>query len=213
MKTLFDRLIDQLDTLVPFLALSREDVFQILNDHRVAWFSANEDALPTAYGSYRKQINHSALLLGYSYFESFLAELLTEILRKRPAMLPKTRKLEYSEIIDSPDMKTLMDKLIEREIRELLYGNMTEIIGKLRSKYNLTITEQEEAEIVIASSVRNCIMHNSSRANSSLGVHDGFEEGQEFELSAEKVHEYGFTLRAMVRRIYEDAQRNHGINA
>jgi len=95
-----DRLIDQLDTLVSFLALSREDVFQILNEHRVTWFADNPKALPAAYVKYRKQVNHSALLLGYSYLENFLTELLASMLRNRPSMLPKDKKVKYSEILD-----------------------------------------------------------------------------------------------------------------
>jgi hypothetical protein len=211
MATLIDRLIDQLDTLVSFLALSREDVFQVLNDHRITWFPTNENVLPTAYTSYRKQVNHSALLLGYSYFESFLTDLLSEILRNRPSMLPKSRKIDYSEILESLDMGSLMNKLIQREIHELLYKNMTDIIKELRSRYNLTVTDKEEREIVIASLVRNCIMHNSARADLRLGAYDSFQEGQEFELSANQVHDYGFTLRAMVRRMYQEAQQNHGV--
>jgi hypothetical protein len=213
MNTLLDRLIDQLDTLVSFLALSREDVFLILNEHRVMWFSTNEKALPHAYTGYRKQVNHSAFLLGYSYFESFLTDLLAEILRNRPAMLPKAKKIDYSEIIENHDKGDLVGRIVRREIHELLYKNMADIIKELRSRYNLTVTEDEERELVVASLVRNCIMHNSSRADFRLGSHDGYQEGHEFEMSAVRVHQYGMTLRTMVRRMYEEARRNHDVGA
>jgi hypothetical protein len=211
MKTLLDRLIEQLNTLVPFLSLSREDVFQILNDHRLTWFAANEEALPEAYAAYRKQINHSAILLGYSYFESFLVDLLTQIFRHRPAMLPRERKVDYSEILDSLNKSALMDKLIRRELHEFFYKSMEDIIKELRKRYNFTITEEEEDRLIQVSLIRNCIIHNSSRADSRLSQHAGFLEGNEFELSAADAHSYGIALRSLVRRMYDEARTNHRI--
>ena len=211
MNTLLDSLIDQLDTLVPFLALSREDVFQVLNDHRLTWFATNEEALPEAYAAYRKQINHAALLLGYSYFESFITDLLANVLRNRPLMLPRNKKVDYSEILDSPDIEALIDRLIQRELHDLHYKSMTDIITELRRRYNFTITQEEEHGLVVASLIRNCIMHNSSCANSRLGSYDGYQESEEFELSTEDVHEYGIMLRSLVRRMYAEACENHDV--
>lgn len=211
MKTLLDILIGQLDTRVPFISLSRADVFQLLNEHRGAWFGENEQALPAAYTSYRRQVNHSAVLPGYPYLENFLVGLLAQILRHRPAMLPRGRKVDYAEILDSPDKSTLIDKLIERELHELFYRSMEEIIKELRERYNFTITEEKERRLIEASLIRNCIMHNSSRADSRLSRHGGLPEGEEFEVSAADVHSSGIALRTLVRRMYNEAQANHGV--
>lgn len=208
MKMFFDRLIDQLDTLIPFLALSREDVFQILNEHRVAWFADTPKALPAAYANYRKQINHSAILLGYSYFENFLGELLAGILRNRPSMLPKNKEMKYSEILGSPDMDALIDKLIEREIHALLYKGMAEIIKELRSKFRFTITPEEEHDLIEFSLIRNCILHNSSRCDLRLCRHGDYKEGEEFEVSEGDAHEYGWTIRDLAERMHDEAQKN-----
>ncbi|MFA6714699.1 MAG: hypothetical protein WC082_00135 [Victivallales bacterium] len=212
MKTLLDKLIDQLDTLISFLALSREDVFQLLNDHRLAWFPENKDALPAVYENYRKQINHSALLLGYSYFESFLNDLLLQILCKRPQMLPKAKKIDYSEILNSANKETLIVKIAQREIHELFYKNMADTVDELQNKFNLSITDEEKNSLILISFIRNCIIHNSSRADFRLARYDGFQEGHAFEVSTEKVHGYGLLLRSLVRRIYKDAQQKHGID-
>ncbi len=211
MSALVDRLIDQLDTLVPFLALSREDAFRMLQEHRLTWFAPDEECLPEAYAAYRTQVNHSAFLLGYSYFESFLTDLLSAILRNRPTMLPKDRKVRWSEVIDSADKEELIGRLIRRELLDLLYKSMADIVTELRSRYGFTITEAEETGLRRASLIRNCILHNSSRADARLGDYDQYEEGQEFEVSAQHVHEYGLTLRALVRRMYGEAHKNHGI--
>ena len=210
-STLLDRLIEQLDTLVPFLALSREEAFRMLSEHRVSWFAPDEQALPAAYASYRRQVTHSAFLLGYSYFESFLTDLLSATLRNRPAMLPKDRKISYSEVVDSRDKTELVQRLITRELSDLLYKSMADIIAELRTRYNFTITQDEEVGLCRASLIRNCILHNSSRADVRLAEYDGYDEEQEFELTAQQVHEYGLTLRALVRRMYREAEQNHGI--
>lgn len=211
MNPLLDRLIGQLDTLVPFLALSRHDVFQMLNDNRVAWFAPNEEALPEAYASYRRQVNHSAFLLGYSYFESFLVDLLTAVLRNRPAMLRKNKHVDVSEIVESVDKAYLIDRVIQRELMDLFYKSMADRIEELRSRYNFTITQDEEVRLCRASLIRNCILHNSSRADARLGVHDGYTQGQEFAIGTEQVHDYGFMLRTLVRRMCGEAQKNHGV--
>ncbi len=206
-----DRLINQLDTLFPFLALSREDIFDVLNLHRYTWFVEDEASLPVAYSIYRKQINHSAFLLGYSYLESFLTDLMANVLRNRPAMLPKNRKIDYSEILDSHDKGDLIDKLIKRELHDLLYKSMSGIITELRSRYNFTVTEEEKHRLVEGSLIRNCIMHNSSCADSRLASYDGYREGEEFELSTEDIHSFGLMLRKLVRRMYEEASEKHGV--
>lgn len=210
---LHNRLIGQLDTLIPFLALSHEGIFRLLKEHRLTWFADNEDALPAAYASYRKQVNHSAFLLGYSYLESFLTDLIGSVLRQRPAMLPKSRKIDYSEVLDSRDKDALIDRIIQRELHDLFYKSMADIIEELRSRYGFTITEEEESRLVVASLVRNCIMHNSACADARLGVIDGFHDGEEFELSEEDVHDYGLILRRVARRMYAEAQANHGVGA
>jgi len=73
METLYDRLIQQLDTLVPFLALSHKQVFDLIHRDNEEWFPEKQKStLPDTLLSYQTQIAHSAFLLGYSYFEAFI---------------------------------------------------------------------------------------------------------------------------------------------
>jgi hypothetical protein len=89
METLYDRIIRQLNTLVSFLALSHEEVFDLIRDDREesSFTSEEKAAIPHSYQDYRCQVAHSAFLLGHSYFEAFLSDLAREILRRRPRML------------------------------------------------------------------------------------------------------------------------------
>lgn len=208
---LLRRLIDQLDSLISFMGLSHEEVFDLLQQERRVWFGDSEDRLPEAYSAYRKQVTHSAFLLGYSYFESFLTDILGAILHARPSMLPKDRKLPYSDILASDSKSDLLDQMIKREILDLLYKSMPDILAVLQGRYGFTISEEQVAEMSKASCLRNCILHNATRADSRLAQFDGFREGEEFELTSGQVHGFGITLRSLVRTMASQANTNHGI--
>jgi hypothetical protein len=208
---LLNRLIEQLDSLIAFMGLSHEEVFDLLQKERIPWFGDSAESLPAAYATYRQQVVHSALLLGYSYFESFLTDLLAMILLSRPDMLPKDRKLPYSDVLASGSRAEIVDQMIKREILDLLYKSMGDIVAELRDRYGFTISEEEKRELCRASFLRNCIVHNSARADSRLAEFDGFEENQGFELTSGEVHALGITLRALVRRMSGEANTNHSI--
>ena len=89
---------------------------------------------------------------------------------------------------------------------------MSEIVKKLRQSYQLTITETQEYDLCWSSLIRNCIIHNSSRANRLLAEYDGYEEGNEFEISAGDVHSRGIRARELARSMYAEAVEKHGID-
>ena len=208
---LLNRLIAQLDTLISFMGLSHEEVFQLLRRERTPWLGESADSLPEAYTTYRMQVIHSAFLLGYSYFESFLTDLLSAILRSRPTMLRGSRQLSYSQIIAADSKDAILDQIVKRESFDLLYKNMADIVAELRRRYQFTVTPQQETELRKASLIRNCIMHNSCRADARLSEYNQFQEGEDFELSSREVHDFGLTLRALARAMFSEAIRNHGI--
>ena len=208
---LLNRLIEQYDSLIVFMELSREEVFELLGRERNVWFDDSPESLPDAYATYRQQVVHSALLLGYSYFENFLMDLLSAILCSRPKMLPEDRKLPYSKIVASASKADIIDQMAKREIHDLLYKSMTDIVKELRNRYGFSISEEEERELCKANLLRNCIMHNSARADSRLAEFNGFEENEEFELTSGDVHELGIKLRTLVRQMSAKANDKHGL--
>jgi hypothetical protein len=204
MNSLLDKFIEQPDTLIPFIALSEEEVFNLLDEKKTVWFSDFSDAMPEAYDIYCKQVNHAAFLLGYSYFESFLMDLVSGILRDRPNMLPKNKQLKYSEILSCKDLNQTIDQMINKEIRDLFYKSMEDIVKELKDKYNFTISDEEKNELCEMSLVRNCIMHNSSQADSRLASFDGFKDGLSFELSSSKIHQYGWMIRDLTQKMVDE---------
>lgn len=207
---MLERVIAQFDTLIPFLAISRQDIFDLINRERKVWFSQDQGlALPDSYEIYRTQINHSAFLLGYSYFEAFLADLVREIYLARPTMLPKEKQLKYGEILKTTDYTAILELMIEREIIDLFYKRMDELIEYFKEKLNLEWLDDYKEETIVNSYLRNCIIHNLSRADYRLSQVSDYQVGDKIELSSSDVHSLGIRARRLVRHLYSQAKKKH----
>lgn len=210
MNDLLNRVIAQFDSLIPFLAISREDIFDLINREKGGWFPQTEAILPDSYAIYRTQINHSAFLLGYSYFEAFLADLVREIYLSRPRMLPKDKRLAYGDILKTSDYRAILELMIEREIIDLFYQRMDEVIKYFEEKLNLEWLPDYRDETVITSLLRNCIVHNLNRPDFRLSqASTKYKDGDIIELSASDVHSYGIKVRQLVRHLYSQAEERH----
>lgn len=211
MKTLYDRIMRQLDTLVPFLALAGEEAFDLIRREQGEWFTPEQqDALPHTLREYRCQVAHSAFLLGYSYFEAFLADLVRAILLHRPAMLPQTRELKYSEILECGGYDAVIGHMVDKEVLAVFYGSMTDTAGYFVKRLHLPWSESGGCfALVQASLVRNCLLHNGGRADVRLAQVSSWEAGDRIELSPGDVHEYGIEARDLGDRLWPAAQAKH----
>ncbi|MCK4527098.1 hypothetical protein KAW18_06975 [candidate division WOR-3 bacterium] len=210
MDNLLDRVIGQFDTLIPFLAISREDVFNLINRERNIWFSQDQrTALPGSYAIYRMQITHSAFLLGYSYFEAFLVDLVRQVYLSRPTMLPKEKQLKYGEILKTTDYEDILELMIEREIIDLFYKRMDEVIKYFEEKLKLEWLDNYKAKTIVTSHLRNCIIHNLNRADHRLSQISEYNVGDEIELSPSDVHSFGLKARELVRHLYNQTSKKH----
>jgi hypothetical protein len=134
-ENLLNRVIRQFDTLIPFLTISHEEVFELIKKEKGIWFPGDqESAFPDSYIIYRTQIAHSAFLLGYSYFEAFLADLVRQIYLLRPTMLPKEKQLKYADILKTTDYEAILELMIEREIIDLFYKRIDEVVKYFEEK-------------------------------------------------------------------------------
>lgn len=210
MDNLLDRVIGQFDTLIPFLAISHEDVFNLINKERNIWYHHDQrSVLPSSYAIYQTQITHSSFLLGYSYFEAFLVDLIRQVYVTRPTMLPKEKLLKYGEILKTADYEGILELMIERVIVDLFYKRMDEIIEYFKEKLNLEWLDDFRTETIIISHLRNCIIHNLSRADLRLSQISEYNVGDEIELSLSDVHSFGLKARELVRHLYNQASEKH----
>jgi len=210
MENLLTRVISQFDTLIPFLAISDEEVFNLIKKDKTIWFHEDqESAFPDSYAIYQTQITHSAFLLGYSYLEAFLADLVRQIYLSRPTMLPKEKQLRYAEILKTTNYEAILELMIEREIIDLFYKRIDEVVEYFEEKLTLEWPEQYKQEIVVTSYLRNCIIHNLSRADHRLSQVSKYKVRDEIELTPSDVHSFGLKARELVEKLYKQATKKY----
>jgi hypothetical protein len=206
---LIDRLISQLNTLVAFLALSRKEAFAIVQEHHAQWFAATEQqAIPGSYAVYQTQVTTAAFILGYSYGEAFLADLIHEIFKARPIALPHEKKLEFHEILECSTYDDVLESMIDREVMAVMYGSMDKIIAYFQDKLGLQWPRSNKDTIVEANLLRNCIVHNNAVVDSRLAAHGTrWATGATIALTTSDVHTFGIAARAMARDLYRQAEQ------
>ena len=192
------RLVSQLDTLVLFLALSREEAFTLIRQSESEWFSEEQRAaVPAQFGVYRTQVTHAAFLLGYSYFEAFLSDLVRRIYQRRPRMLPLDKELKFRELLGLRSYRKVLLKMIDKEVFALFHEPMQTILEYFERKLKLAWPPDSSEEMVRASLVRNCIVHNMARATPQLAAVSRYQAQQEIRLEVDEVHGMGIAARGV----------------
>ena len=208
---MIENFILQLDTLVPFLGLAHEEIFSKIHDENQEWFTEQQrKSLPDTFTTYKNQVSVSAFLLGYSYFEAFIADLAKKILLARPALLPKDKNLTYGEIIDAQAYDILLEKLVEKHVFSVMYNSIEKISEYYSKSLHINWPNyDDEYSVVKAALIRNCYMHNGGLVDARLYERFGLEVGSKIILSPGEVHGYGIAVRQIAYEIYDQAERKH----
>lgn len=193
MEECYNNLISQLDLLIGFLDVASEDVFQQIQDDRVnnnKQFGTIGDIYSYNFQAYKNHISVSAFLLGYAHFEAFLTDVVKiKLLEKPERMIPNRQKdvkqktITYLQLINSNSKADLIQKLVEKEIRKILYKDIEEIIKYCENKLNLKWTNESKTMIPIANRIRNCLMHNNGKADLYLANYGEYINGKKIELT------------------------------
>jgi uncharacterized protein YutE (UPF0331/DUF86 family) len=208
MNNILDQLIYQFDTLVPFLALSDEKVFELIKTEKSEWFSEGDRAnLLETHKKYKIQISQSTFLLGVSYFEAFLADLVKQIYRTKPKMLPNEKQLKFEEITSCSTYEGIIDIAVNREVFGVFNQSYEKIIEYLKSKLNLPFEEKDE--IIRASKIRNCLLHNGGISDDLLASKSRWKSGEFIDLQVSEVHDFGIATRQTAREIFKDAESRY----
>ena len=195
-NSLHDRLIGQLDTLVPFLALAHHDIFTSLHGHYVNWVSSDQqDALPDTCDGYVTQVTHSAFLLGYSYAEAFVSDLMWRIYSERRDLLPQEKTLNYTDVLTRSDFTNLLRYMIDCTISGL--NSLQKKMHHLQTRLNLGI--EQPSSMLKAHDVRNALIHNAGIVNRD-STHSGrWVNGDRVVLTVSDVHDFGIMAREYTR--------------
>lgn len=199
-KTLHDRLVNQLDTLVPFLALAHREVFDVLSAKYSGWYPVDQQGtLPDSYEAYCSQVAHAAFLLGYSYAEAFVTDLMWLVYSVRRDLLPRERTLLYSEVLSRADFETVLNHMIDCTVSEM--NSLEKKLSHLEKRFGLSVTQPElmlEAHVA-----RNAIVHNAGRMNRGGASSARWRLGDAVELSVNDVHDFGIMARSYTLELCE----------
>jgi len=215
MSTLYTNLTLRLDYLIGLLDISSQESFDKIKEHKImAEFESVGEIYNNQYTIYRNQITISAILLGYGYFEAFLSDLIILCLKKQPKILipdgksqSKDKTITYQQLLTADNYDSLVDELIKKEVRNIMYKSMPEILDYLKKKLKLEWDEQVNEAIAVANRIRNCCMHNNCIADKSLAKDPRFKEGQEIELNSGVVHGFGLKARQFTKELWVSAEK------
>ena len=111
-----------------------------------------------------------AITHAYALFESYLTDILRKQLKQHPRLLGGQREIKYEQVFSASSKDALIDSMIERELRELLYLSVPDLLKKMRDQMGFrTLVRDFDEEITYWSLVRNCLLHN--RGGSTPGWH------------------------------------------
>lgn len=214
MTDIHSNLTIRLNYLIGLLDISSQQSFDKIKGHKILdEFDSVGKIYNNQYSIYRNQITTSAILLGYAYLEAFLTDLIAMCLTKNPKnLIPegktqiKEKTITYQQLLLADSYDKLIKELIEKEVRNIMYKSMTEILDYLERKLKLTWDKSLNNEIIIANKIRNCCMHNNCIADKGLAKDSRFLEGNEIELTSSSVHLFGLKARQFSRELWESAK-------
>lgn len=198
---LYIRLIGQFDSLIPFLGLTHEEIFLTLQENCIDWFSDKQQlALPNTFNQYSVQVSHAGFLLGYSYVEAFITDLIREIFNARRDLLPQEKSLKFIDILPLENYEQIIIKMIDSTL-----GDMNSLEKKVLrlEKLGLQVTQSEK--IIEGHTVRHALIHNSGRINREQSPTSQWKIGDVIELTSSDVNNFGLAAREYALKISNKA--------
>jgi hypothetical protein len=105
----------------------------------------------------------------YAVFEAYLSDLLRARFRMHPQLMGAQRQVKYEEVFAASSQADLIDAMIEREVRELMYLPFLGLIQKMRERLGFsTLTGKYDDSVNYLALVRNCLMHTGGRVDAKL---------------------------------------------
>jgi uncharacterized protein YutE (UPF0331/DUF86 family) len=166
-----------------------EDEFWFFRAFRPALFDLEKQLPAFAY--------EMGLIHAYAIFEGYLAEILRAQLRKYPRQLGGQRKVTYEQVFQALSRDTLIEEMIDREIRDLMYQSVQVVLDRMRDELGFRrLTKEYDDRLNYLSLLRNCLLHNRSRVDVKLaGCRPTLREGDRLYLDMSDVDEAVHVLR------------------
>ncbi|MFL5329889.1 MAG: hypothetical protein ACJ8C4_13350 [Gemmataceae bacterium] len=198
------RLISQLDSLVAFLSLAHHEVYEVVSENYATWYrDERQSTRPRGFQEYSQQVAHSAFLLGYSYAEAFICDVIRLVYSCRRDLLPSDKTLRFDELLPLREYEDVVQKMIDRTVSRL--NSLEEKTEHLNKGLSLGISEP--AQLSDAHTARNALVHNAGRVNRTPSHESHWRAGDTVRLSVDDVHDFGTAVRAFAEDLCIRAQK------
>jgi hypothetical protein len=144
-----------------------------------------------------------AITCAYALFESYLTEILHRRLKEHPRLMGGQREIKYEQVFLSGSREDLIDSLIAREMRELLYLSLPDLLQKMRGQMGFrSLGTKYDEEATYWSLVRNCLLHNRGIIDAKLAsLRTTCKNGERLTISDSDVSGAVNTLRKFAYQI------------
>lgn len=204
MDDLIARFVGQMDGLVPFLALGHETIHIVVSVELTPWIELEEHpVIPDDLELHQEQVAHAAFLLGYSYFEALVTDLILTIYRQRPQFLPPRETLAYEVLLSADDLEDVLEKMIDHTT-----SSMNSLEKKLLHLENRFGIGKECPPLILDAHVaRNALIHNSGRINRVPKGHTRWKLGDSISFNCEQAYKFILTLNRFGGHLVEAVEK------
>lgn len=103
-------------------------------------------------------------------FEAALSDIIRAALLYKPQILKSKKTISYEDILNEPDMTSLVAKIVDKEISDLTYGSIDDLIEYLKNKLHMPIDflPEEKDELNWCKAQRNLLVHNQGRVDAKF---------------------------------------------
>lgn len=103
-------------------------------------------------------------------FEAALSDIIRAALLFRPQILRSKRMISYEDILGETNMDSLVAKLVDKEISDLTYGSIDDLIEYLKNKLHIPIDflPEEKDELSWCKAKRNILVHNQGKVDAKF---------------------------------------------
>ncbi|MFZ0772683.1 MAG: hypothetical protein WCA49_13840 [Candidatus Sulfotelmatobacter sp.] len=139
----------------------------------------------------------------YAMFEGYLSEILRARLRQHPRLMGGQRDLKYEQVFAAESRETLIEGMIEREMKELMYLALPDLLRKMRDQMGFKpLSDEHDGQVNYLSLLRNCLLHNRGRVDLKLASYrPALQKGEKIGVSEEDVTSAVNVLRKFAYQI------------
>jgi len=139
-------------------------------------------------------------------FHCYLADVIHILFRVHPEILRSSESVTIKEVLEAQSMEDFVDYLSEKKVDSLSHLGFVALNRYLEERVGIVpaVADAVSADVVLAVSMRNIIVHRRGRVSRRYLAENGFEAyrvGQRVELSIQDSIRYGKAIVEMAKAI------------